>query len=341
MQIVFRDGRNIGEDAPPYIVAEVNSSHNGSLEVAKQMIDAAVDAGCDCVKFQSFTEDSLYSKDYYQQNPIAKRFVSKFSFGEDKLKACADYCKKRGIAFASTPYSKQEVDFLAEQCDVPFIKIASMEVNNLPFLEYIAKKQLPIVMSTGMAAIDEIRAAVKTIEQAGNTDMVLLHCVSIYPVDVSDVNLNNMKLLMETFPYPAGYSDHTLGVEIASAAVTMGASLIEKHLTLDRTKIGMDNQMATQPDDMALMVKYCHNVHSALGEADRKVSDAELQQRKNMRRSLIYTRDLPAGTVLTDADIDAKRPGTGFEPGRRADFIGRKLTKDAYGDTLLAADDFT
>ncbi len=211
----------------------------------------------------------------------------------------------------------------------------------MPFLEYIARKMLPIVLSTGMSDIGEIVQAVKAIESTGNRHLVILHCVSVYPVDAKDVNLNNIRLLQDTFPdYPIGYSDHTLGTEVASAAVAMGAALIEKHLTLDHTKIGMDNQMATEPEDMATLVRTCKSVNSALGSYNRVVTADELAQREKMRRSLVYTRDLVAGTVLLADDIDAKRPGMGISPVNIMEYIGRTLSRDVKSDTLIAVEDF-
>ena len=339
--ITLRNSVQIGGDNQPYIVAEVNSSHNGSIETAKKMIDTAADCGCNCVKFQSWSVESLYSRTYYKANPIAKRFVKKFSMLPDQLLELAKYCKNAGVDFSSTPYSREEVDFLAKKVDAPFIKIASMELNNYPFLDYIARTGVPIVLSTGMGTMDEICRAVETIEEAGNHDICLLHCISVYPPEISEMNLMNIIGLQEKFPtYPIGFSDHSTGMEMATAAVALGACLIEKHITLDKSKIGMDNQMATEPDEMKLLVRQCHSVRKALGTKDRLVSESELEQRKNMRRSLIYTRDIEAGNVLVESDIDAKRPGTGFPPEDMFKFIGRSVTRSVERDTLIAQEDF-
>ena len=339
--ITLKNSIRIGEGNPPYFVAELNSSHYGSVETAKQMIDAAADCGCNCVKFQSWSSETLYSRTYFRANPIAERFVKKFSMSVDQLSELAEYCKNAGVDFSSTPYSREEVDFLADKIGAPFIKIASMELNNYPFLEYIAKKGTPIVLSTGMGTEEEVCRAVETIEKAGNHDICLLHCISNYPPEISEINLLNIVGLQEKFPnYPVGFSDHSSGTEMAAAAVALGACLIEKHLTLDKTKIGMDNQMATEPDEMKLMVQQCHNVRTALGSKERTVLDAELEQRKNMRRSLIYTRDMEAGEVITEVDIDAKRPGTGFPPEDMPKYIGRTVTRHVERDTLIVREDF-
>ena len=324
----------------PYIVAEVNSSHNGDMATAKKMIEEAANCGCDCVKFQSWSSESLYSQTYYLENPIAKRFVKKFSLAEEQLAQLASYCKDLGVAFASTPYSHKEVDFLVDVCKVSYLKIASMDLNNYPFLDYIARTGLPIVLSTGMGELQEIDRAVETIEQAGNSEICLLHCTSIYPSEPEIINLRNITGLQKRYPhYCIGFSDHSLGTEIAAAAVAFGACLIEKHLTLDKTKIGMDNQMAVEPDEMKLLVSQCHRVYEAMGEEERKVSRLELEQREKMRRSVVYARDIPAGKVLCKGDLDVKRPGTGVAPEHLEDYVGCVLRRDVAKDTLLRNDD--
>lgn len=336
----FNNSRIIGENQKPYIVAEVNTSHNGNLDTAKTMIAAAKECGCDCVKFQSWTADTLYAKSYYKENPISKRFVTKFSFSEDELLEVAKYAREIGIEFSSTPYSKSEVDFLVEKCNVPFIKIASMDVNNLPFIEYIANTGVPIVLATGMSEFDEIEKAVSVIEGTGNKNLCILHCVSVYPAKHEILDLNNITSLKKAFPsYCVGFSDHSIGAEAACASIAMGAALIEKHFTLDSSKIGMDNQMATEPEQMKKLVESCHNVHLALGKFDREITNEEKEQQLKMRRSVIVTRDLKAGDTLTAEDLDAKRPASGMPPTDIPSLIGKTLSRDIEADTLLTEDD--
>lgn len=338
--ILLQNQTKVSDYGRQYIVAEVNSSHNGSTEAAKQMIDAAVDAGCDCVKFQSWSSKSLYSKSYYVKNPIAKRFVDKLSMTPEQLKEMAEYCKEKGIGYSSTPYSEEEVDFLIEVCNAPFIKIASMEINNLDFLRYIGSKQVPVILSTGMADIEEIRTAVKTLESAGNHSIMLLHCVSIYPVETETINLNNIIGLREEFPdYPIGFSDHTIGDAAAIAATALGAAIIEKHITLDSKKIGMDNQMAMEPDDLKKLVNNCRMINIALGEKKRTVLEKEYEQRKNMRRSIIVKHDIKSGTRLQREDLDVKRPGTGIPPEKINSIIGKQVKRDIEEDTLIFEED--
>ena len=340
-QITLKTGRILADYGEPYIVAEVNSSHNGNVEVARQMIDAAAEAGCNCVKFQSWSAESLYSTSYYKENPISKRIVTKFSLSPEDLKGMAEYCREKGVDYCSTPYSREEVDFLLDECGAPFVKIASMDSNNLAYLRYIAKKGAPIVLSTGMSTLDEVKRAVETIANAGNQQICLLHCISIYPPEIDTIHLNNILGLREEFPdYPIGFSDHSHGVEMAVAATAFGAASIEKHLTLDSKKIGMDNQMATEPEEMAQMVRCCLNTQIALGNKERVVRQAEQEQMEKMRRSIILTKDLPAGHVLTIDDLDAKRPGTGIPADELDSLVGKKLIKDVLGDILLTREDY-
>ncbi len=335
-KIILKDGKTVSDYGRPYLIAEVNSSHNGNVETAMQMIDAAADAGCDCVKFQSWSVRSLYSKTYYKKNPIAERFVKKLSLTSEQLKKMADYCRERGIDFSSTPYSEEEVDFLAEGCHVPFIKIASMEINNLEFLRYIGNKQLPVILSTGMAEMGEVEQAVRTLEDTGNRQIILLHCVSIYPAKVETINLNNIIGLREKFPdYPVGFSDHTLGDAAAVAAVALGAAVLEKHITLDSKKIGMDNQMAMEPDALKELVSECRDIQLALGSKERMVLPEEYAQRANMRRSVIAVRDISEGEILRREDLAVKRPGTGMPPERLKDLVGRKVKHSIEADTVI------
>ncbi|MBG6245345.1 N-acylneuraminate-9-phosphate synthase [Candidatus Symbiopectobacterium sp. 'North America'] len=338
--VLLKDGKCIGSGNKPYFIAEVNSSHNGDIEIARKMIDSARMAGCDCVKFQSWSADSLYSKNYYDSNPIAKRIISKFSLAEIELLELAKYCQSVGIAFASTPYSRHEVDFLVDECGVPFIKVASQDVNNYPYLKYIASKQVPIILSTGMADIEEVRKAVDAITSQNNQQIILLHCVSIYPAAPETINLNNIVGLKALFKdYPVGFSDHTLGVEIPTASIALGATVIEKHLTLDKTKMGMDNNMAIEPDEMKQLVDQCNNVYLSMGSETRVVSVLELAQREKMRRSVVFIRDLPAGHQLQIENFDVKRPGTGLAPEWIEQLAGYTLKKDVKADNLVSGED--
>lgn len=338
--VKLRSGRVIGDYLAPYFIAELNTSHFGDIGIARSMIDQAKEAGCDCVKFQSWSSESLYADSYYKQNAITKRIVTKFSLDNSELKQLADYCSEVGIDFASTPYSRAEADFLARDCNVPFIKIASMELNNLPYLAYLATLDVPLVLSTGMGTLDEIITAVCTIETAGNTDIIILHCTSVYPAPPEAIRLNNILGLRAEFPaYPIGYSDHSMGSEIPAASIALGACVIEKHFTLDSSRIGMDNQMATEPEDMKRMIDACNTVHRALGGAGRILDETERAQIPKMRRSIVTAKALPAGHMLTSYDLDAKRPGTGLAPDKVDLLIGKRLKKSVDQGDVLSVDD--
>lgn len=337
---VLNNGRVIGDGESPYFIAEVNSSHNGSIEVAKEMIDIIKEIGADAVKFQSWSSNSLYSKDYYKDNPISKRFFDKFSFNNTKFNEIFDYCNKKGISFASTPYSNSEVDYLINIAKVPFIKIASMDINNNLYLQYIAKTGSAIVLSTGMSTYEEVDKAIDILKSSGCKNLCVLHCVSLYPVDYKDINLNNILYLKDKYrDIPIGFSDHSIGYEVPSAAIALGAVLIEKHFTLDKSKIGMDNQMATEPDEFKKMIEACKNVYESLGSKERVVLDAEKEQLKKMRRSIVTTKELKNGDKITLEDIDFKRPADGISPDKYQDIIGRELKVDKDRDSILYYED--
>jgi len=223
---------------------------------------------------------------------------------------------------------------------VPFIKISSMEISNHRYLEYIARKNIPIIISTGMSEMSEIEKAIKVLESTGNRNIIILHCVSIYPTPTEKVNLNNIVGLRERFSdYPIGFSDHTLGDLAAVSATVLGAAVIEKHITLDAKRIGMDNQMAMEPEGLKELVRKCCEVRELLGTKDRAVTDDEYKQRDNMRRSIVTTRYLSAGHVLTAKDMDVKRPGNGIPPEKLEMLIGMTLKNDIEADSLIMESD--
>jgi sialic acid synthase SpsE len=340
MNITLNNGRIIGSNLEPYFIAELNTSHFGDIDKAKKMIDMVKECGGDCVKFQSWSEHTLYSDEYYKQNPIAKRFVKKLSMGEQQLKNLSEYSRSIGIDFASTPYSNEEANFLIEECKVPFIKVASMDINNYPFLRHLAKLKSSIILSTGMADIEEIVKAVEVLELAGSENICVLHCVSIYPVAPAFVNLKNISTLQQVLKrQPIGYSDHTLGIDVGLASVALGACVIEKHVTLDKSIIGMDNQMAIEHDELNKLIQGIKNVHLSLGQSDRVVSADELEQRKKMRRSLIAKIDLNPGDILNEENLGAKRPGTGISVNEWDLYLGKVVNKKIGKDSIISNED--
>ncbi len=326
----------IGKNFPPYFVAELNTSHFGDLNLAKKMIISAKQSGANCIKLQSWTPDSINSGEYYKKNPITRKFFEKYSLTKNSLKKLSIFCKKNRIDFSSTPYSKEEVNFLINECDVAFIKIASMDLNNSEYLKFIASKKKPIILSTGMGSINEIRTAVKILSKNSKKKFCLLHCVSLYPTPIKNLNLRNISGLIEEFPnIPIGFSDHTIGPEFAAASIALGASVIEKHFTLDKNKIGMDNQMSSEPDEFKNLVTYCKNIYYSLGQKKRRVSKIEFNQRLTMRRSLILKKDLKKGHKLTINDISLKRPGTGIAADKLKRIIGKKINKNLNAESIL------
>ena len=331
-----------------FIIAEAGVNHNGDIRLAYKLVDAAKEAGADAVKFQTFKAENVVSKitekaEYQRETTNSEEsqyeMIKKLELSFEDFVKIKDYCDKKGITFLSTPFDYESVDFLESL--VPLYKVGSGEITNLPFLEYIAKKGKPIILSTGMSTLGEVEEAVKTITKVDSSlPLVLLHCVSNYPAKYEDVNLKAMLTLKEAFELPVGYSDHTLGIEIAIAAVALGAKVIEKHFTLDRGLPGPDHKASLEPDELKKMVKAIRNVEKALGSGVKRPTQSELKVMKVARRSLVATRDIRAGEVVKESDILIKRPGTGILPKFKEIIIGMKLTRDVKKDTPFDWEDF-
>jgi len=334
----------VGAGHPPYIIAEIGSNHNGDMKLCHRLIDAAADAGANAVKFQSWTDKSLIAEEEYERNTeysdkkkhfgSLREMVKAYQFTAEQHDEAHSHCQARGIAFCSTPFSTQEVDLL-EKLEVPFFKIASMDIVHLPLLSYVARKHRPVVISTGMATFGEIERAVQTVWAEGNTQIILLHCVSIYPPDYSAIHLRNMATLQQAFDVPVGFSDHTLGTAIPLAAIAIGACVIEKHFTIDQGMEGWDHAISADPEQLRTIVTEGKNILAALGESSRIVSAEEIEKRKKFRRSLVARHKLDRGQLLTEADLDAKRPGTGIAPDELAYVVGRRLACDVGEDQVL------
>ena len=323
MQTVKLGNVEVGPGHPPYIIAEVGSNHNGDMDLCRTLIDAAADAGANAVKFQSWTDKSLIAEEEYERNTeysdkkkhfgSLREMVTAYQLTTDQHAQAHARCLEQGIAFCSTPFSPEEVDLL-DALNVPFFKIASMDVVHLPLLRYVARKKRPVVISTGMATLGEVEQAVDAIRSEGNDQIVLLDCVSIYPPEYDTIHLRNMETLQRAFECPVGFSDHTLGTAIPLAAIAIGACMIEKHFTLDQEMAGWDHAISADPGQMRTIVKEGNNIFTALGSTRRTVSDAETEKRKKFRRSLVARQRLIKGHVLSESDFDAKRPGTGVAP---------------------------
>jgi N-acetylneuraminate synthase len=335
--------RTVGPDFPCLVIAEAGVNHNGSLDMALRLVDAAVEAGADVVKFQTFKSEELVSPvapkaDYQLQTTGAAEsqleMLKKLELPPEAFGRIERHCRQRGIVFMSSPFDKASVDLL-ESLGVLAFKIGSGELTNLPFLAYLAGKRRPLILSTGMSYLEEVATAAETIASAGNSDLVILHCVSNYPAAPSAANLRAMRTLQQTFEFPIGYSDHTEGIEVALAAVALGACVIEKHFTLDRSLPGPDHRASLDPGQLAGMIRGIRTVEAALGDGIKRPVAEELSTAAVARRSLVAAFDIQAGTVLSEAMVAIRRPGTGLPPSALQQVIGRRLRQHlAAGDLL-------
>ncbi|MGC9337717.1 MAG: N-acetylneuraminate synthase family protein [Candidatus Cloacimonadia bacterium] len=341
--------REVSDFSIPFIIAEIGANHNGDMELARKMIDSAKDCGCDAVKFQSWTPDSLIAKEEYDRNQkyndspkkhfgSLKEMVEKYYLRPEWHMDLKHYCDDQDIIFCSTPFSPDEVDLLVK-IDAPFIKVASMDINNIVLLRHIARKNKPIVLSTGMATLAEIENALKIIEGEGNTQIILLHCISIYPPEYQDIHLHNIPMLRQAFGYPVGFSDHTIGVSIPLASVALGVCLIEKHFTLDKNLPGWDHEISADPEEMKVIVEESKHIVKALGLYQRVVSQAEEEKKLKFRRSIVVNKDLLKDSIVTAEDIEFKRPGSGIRPDEDHYVIGRTLKRDLCKDELIRWED--
>ena len=333
----------------PYIIAEIGSNHNGDMGLAKKIIDSAVEAGADAVKFQSWTPESLIATEEYEANTVytddpkkhwgsLREMVEEYYLREEEHKELYDYCKGKGVDFCSTPFSGEEADLLHE-LGVPFFKVASMDINNLRLLKHIASFGKPLILSTGMATLGEIEQAIETLENAGNTDIILLHCVSVYPPEMETVNLRNITMLQQTFGYPVGFSDHTIGSAIPLASVALGACMIEKHFTIDKDLPGWDHKISANPEEMSEITKESKHIAAAMGGHRRVISDVEKEKMPKMRRSIVTAKELKKGSVITEEDLVFKRPGWGIPPDQTKFVVGHTLNRDCPADAVLSWND--
>lgn len=325
------------------IIAEAGVNHNGSMELAYKMILAAKEAGADIIKFQTFKAENVMSKfaekaEYQKESTGNKEtqleMVKKLELSFEEFIALKKYCDKVGVCFMSTPFDHDSIDFLAS-LEMDTWKIPSGEITNLPYLIKIAKLQKKVILSTGMSTMEEVREAVQILTKYGTKDITLLHCTTEYPTPFLDVNLLAMKTLEREFKLKVGYSDHTKGVEVPVAAVALGATVIEKHFTLDKNMEGPDHQASLEPHELKKMVASIRNVELALGDGIKKPAESEIKNIVIARKSLIAKRDILEGEVFTDENITVKRPGSGISPMKWFDVIGMTAKKDFKEDELL------
>jgi N,N'-diacetyllegionaminate synthase len=329
-----------------FVIAEAGVNHNGQIELAFRLVDAAKRAGADAVKFQTFVTDELVTRGAdmaaYQKANLGGGEHSQFDMlkqlelSYDEFRALQAYCGEVGIEFLSTPDEERSLDFLADDLRVSRIKVGSGDLDNLPFLKLVAQKQRPIILSTGMSTLEEVGAAVETIRKINKHTLTLLHCTSSYPCPVEDVNLRAMTTLSRAFEdVEIGYSDHTVGVEISVAAVALGARVIEKHFTLDKGMRGPDHSASLDPEEFAHMVALVRKVESALGDGIKKPAAAEIETKKNVCKRVVAGRALSEGTRLALSDFKFKRAQAGISVSRVDTLVGRVLTRDLSEDSPI------
>ena len=343
--------KEIKNYSEPFIIAEIAANHNGKVELAKKMIKIAYKKGADCVKFQSWDKNSVFSKKAYEDNfflnddyrnrkdHTLKSVVEAYSLSDEDFRELKNYCDKTGIIFASTPFSEREVNFLIDELEVEFIKIASMDLNNFSFLEFIAKKDKPLVISTGLSNLSDIDEAIRTITNTVNDQIILLHCVSMYPPEDKYVNLNNIDMLRNLYNYPTGFSDHTFGFTAPILSIAKGVCMIEKHFTLDKTMEGWDHKISANPEELEIIVKECKRAYKMLGSYNRIVNEPQ-ERLEAFRRSIVSTRNIKKGENILREDLTCKRPGTGLEPKYLHFIVGKQAKRDIEFDSLLSMDDF-
>lgn len=328
-----------------FIIAEAGVNHNGSLEVARKLIDAAVDAGADAVKFQTFRADRLVCKssakaDYQEKTTDADEsqfdMIKKLELNEDAHKKLIDYCKDKGIIFLSTPFDLESIDML-DNLSIEIFKIPSGEITNLPYLRRIGRLKKKVILSTGMADIREIGNAINVLSKAGmrKKDITVLHCNTEYPTPFEDVNLSAMLTIRDAFKVKVGYSDHTLGIEVPAAAVALGATVIEKHFTVDKNMKGPDHKASLEPDELKAMVLAIRNLEKAIGNGEKVPSASELKNRSVVRKSIVALQRVKKGDILSDKNITVKRPGTGISPMKWDSVVGKRAVRDFEKDEMI------
>lgn len=325
------------------IIAEAGVNHNGSFDFAKKMIDVAAECGVDYIKFQTFKSENLvtstaskadYQKENTKNDDTQLSMLKKLELSQDDFKELSLYAKEKNIGFISTPFDLESLDFL-KTLNMDFWKVPSGEITNYPYLVRIAKSKMPVVMSTGMCELDEIKEALEVLRANGCNEIKLLHCNTMYPTPYDDVNLRAMETLKQEFKVEVGYSDHTQGIEVPIAAVALGATVIEKHFTLDKSMEGPDHAASLDPAELKEMVKSIRNIEKALGTREKTVTESEKSNKAVARKSIVAACNIKKGEVFTEDNLTTKRPGTGISPMEWEKIIGTTSTKDYKKDDLI------
>lgn len=331
------------ESLSVFVIAEAGVNHNGSLMLAKRLVDVAKDSGADCVKFQTYISKNIVSKfavkaEYQKQQTESKEsqhdMLKKLELSFDEFEELNEYCKSKNIKFMSTAFDFDSIDFLAS-LGMNTWKIPSGDITNLPYLMKIAKLNKQVILSTGMCTMEEIRNAVSVLKENGVGDITILHCTTEYPTPFNDVNLNAMQTIRDEFGVNVGYSDHTKGIEVSIAAVALGAVVIEKHFTLDRNMEGPDHKASLEPNELKAMVDSIRNIELAFGNGIKRPVESEKKNMAVARKSIIAKTDIKAGELFTEVNLTVKRPGDGINPMKWFDVIGQVASRDFKEDELI------
>lgn len=329
------------------IIAEAGVNHNGSLDTAKKLVKEAKRAGADVIKFQTFKADKLVStkveKAEYQKKTTESKesqyeMIKRLELGIKEHQKLVQYCRSQKIMFLSSPFDEESADLL-EKLDVRMFKIGSGEITNLPFLRYVAKKGRPIILSTGMSSLGEVEEAIDAVLSAGNRAITLLHCVTEYPAPYKDINLRAISTMREAFGLSIGYSDHTEGIEIALAAVALGAEVIEKHFTLDKNSEGPDHKASIEPDGFREMVRAIRNIEAAFGDGRKRPAESELKNIPIARKSIVAANAIRRGQKITKDLLAIKRPGYGIQPKELEKILGLKASRSISKDQVITWED--
>lgn len=326
-----------------FIIAEAGVNHNGSIELAKKLIDKAAEAGADAVKFQSFKAESLVTKTAkkakYQETATGTaenqfQMIKKLELDYEKHGELMNYCQEKGIMFLSSPFDLESIDLL-HKLELEIFKIPSGEITNLPYLRKIGKLKKKVILSTGMSTLGDIEQAFEILRENGTDDITVLHCNTEYPTPMKDVNLNAMNTIRDAFKVEVGYSDHTLGIEIPIAAVALGATVIEKHFTLDKTMEGPDHRASLEPDELRAMVKAIRNIEIALGDGLKKLTESESKNKDIARKSIVASQNIKKGEIFTEENLTVKRPGDGISPMNWDQVLGKIAKQDFKEDEKI------
>jgi pseudaminic acid synthase len=346
--IIELDKTVVGDGHPCYIIAEIGSNHNRNIERAKKLIDTARECGCNAVKFQSYTAEGIYSiytprisemEGRSKEGETPYELIKRIEMPVEWHPILKEYCDQSGITFCSTPFDETMVDAL-ESVDVPFYKVASYEITHYPMLKKIAKTGKPVIMSTGNSGLGDIELAIEVLEKNGCKDYGLLHCVSQYPAKYDDINLRCIHTLKDAFECVVGFSDHTIDFLSSALAVALGASIIEKHITLNKNDFGPDHPFSLEPDELKQFVRAIKDAESILGSSVKRVRESEEENHRISRRSIIAAKEIKKGEMITADKLVVKRPALGLHPQLLEVIVGRRAKKDIRKDMWLDWESF-